>query len=120
MSTHHLDEVQRVADRVAVVRSRLVALDTPAALRARLFGTRLRVVLAQPASRFAATANGPGIGAAEAHGATLTIDVDDAAGRAPAIVRQLVTAGAEIQSVTPDEPTLEQVYLRLVEDKAHR
>src|SRR4030095_12867125 len=35
ISTHNLDEVQRVADRVAVLRSRLVALDTPAALRAR-------------------------------------------------------------------------------------
>jgi ABC-2 type transport system ATP-binding protein len=61
MSTHNLDEVQRVADRVAVVRTRLVALDTPAALRNRLFGARLRIVLAQPAARFLEAAKGPGI-----------------------------------------------------------
>jgi ABC-2 type transport system ATP-binding protein len=81
MSTHHLDEVQRVADRVAVVRSRLVALDTPAALRARLFGTRLRVVLAQPAAPFVAFVNADGSGTVEASGSTLTIDVDDATAR---------------------------------------
>ena len=44
LSTHNLDEVERIADRVAVMRTRLVALDTPAALRAHLFGARVRVV----------------------------------------------------------------------------
>ena len=36
--THNLDEVERLADRVAVLRTRLLAVDTPQALRARLFG----------------------------------------------------------------------------------
>ena len=118
MSTHNLDEVERVADRVAVMRSRLVALDTPAALRSRLFGTRLRVVIGQPAEAFVTSATGPGAADARADGSALSIGVDDAARRAPEIVRRLVAAGADIQSVMPDEPTLEQVYLRLVEEKA--
>ena len=117
MSTHNLDEVERVADRVAVMRSHLVALDTPAALRSRLFGTRLLVVIGQPAGPFVASVSGPGIADARAQGSTLSIGVDDAAARAPEIVRRLVAAGADIQSVMPDEPTLEQVYLRLVEEK---
>jgi ABC-2 type transport system ATP-binding protein len=117
MSTHNLDEVERVADRVAVVRSALVALDTPAALRSRLFGNRLRVVLGQPAKRFVDSARGTGTHDVEAADSTLSIAVDDVTARAPEIVRRLVAAGADIQSVTPDEPTLEQVYLRLVEEK---
>jgi len=117
MSTHNLDEVERVADRVAVMRSRLVALDTPAALRSRLFGARLLVVIGQPADSFVAAVNGPGIADVDAQGSTLSIGVDDGAARAPEIVRRLVAAGADVQSVTPDEPTLEQVYLRLVEEK---
>jgi ABC-2 type transport system ATP-binding protein len=117
MSTHNLDEVERVADRVAVMRSCLVALDTPAALRSRLFGTRLLVVIGQPADAFVASVNGPGIADVHAHGSTLSIGVDDAAARAPEIVRRLVAAGADIQSVMQDEATLEQVYLRLVEEK---
>ena len=43
VSTHNLDEVERIATRVGILRSRLVAMDTPAALRARLFGVRVRV-----------------------------------------------------------------------------
>lgn len=117
MSTHNLDEVERVADRVAVMRSRLVALDTPAALRSRLFGTRLLVVIAQAADAFAASADGAGITDVLAQGSTLSIGVDAAATRAPEIVRRLVTAGADVQSVMPDQPTLEQVYLRLVEEE---
>ena len=117
MSTHNLDEVERIADRVAVMRSRLVALDTPAALRSRLFGTRLLVVIAQPAEAFAASVSGPGITDVRAQASTLSIAVDDAATRASEIVKRLVSAGADIQSVMPDEPTLEQVYLRLVEEK---
>ncbi len=117
MSTHNLDEVERVADRVAVMRSRLVALDTPAALRSRLFGTRLLVVLGQAAATFVASVQGPGIADVQAHQSTLSIAVDDAAARAPEVVRRLVAAGADIQSVMQDEPTLEQVYLRLVEER---
>ena len=117
MSTHNLDEVQRVADRVAVLRSRLVALDTPAALRTRLFGSRLLVTVRTPAAAFSAAATGAGIGDIRSDGRTLSIGVDDGAERAPEIVRRLVAAGADIQSVMPDEPTLEQVYLRLVEEK---
>jgi ABC-2 type transport system ATP-binding protein len=117
MSTHNLDEVERVADRVAVMRSRLVALDTPAALRARLFGARLRVVLAQPAASFAAALNEIGVGDVVTDGTVMSIGVDDPARRAPAIVKRLVAAGADIQSVLPEEPPLEEVYLRLVEQE---
>jgi ABC-2 type transport system ATP-binding protein len=116
LSTHNLDEVERVADRVAVLRSRLVASDTPAALRARLFGARLRVTLSTPAAPFVAIVNRAGPRDVRADGPTLSIGVDDSAARAPEIVRTLVDAGAQIQSVTPEEPPLEDVYLRLLSE----
>ena len=34
----------------------------------------------------------------------------------PALVRAMVEAGADIMSVTPEEPPLEEVYLRLLEE----
>ena len=114
LSTHNLDEVERVADRVAVLRTRLVAYDTPAALRARLFGARVRVTLGTPAAPFVAALQGASPKDIRANGNTLSIAVDDAAARAPEIVRTLVAAGAPIQSVAPEEPPLEEVYLRLL------
>jgi ABC-2 type transport system ATP-binding protein len=114
LSTHNLDEVERVADRVDVLRTTMVAIDTPAALRARLFGARLRVELSQPAEPFSAAASGAGVTRAHADGHALTIDVDDVTARAPTIVSRLVAAGASIQSVVPEEPSLEDVYLTLL------
>ena len=118
LSTHNLDEVERVADRVAVLRSRLVASDTPAALRARLFGSRVRVTLATPAAAFVGALHRAGSADVRADANTLSIATDDPPGQTPAIVRTLVAAGAPIQSVAPEEPPLEEVYLRLLSESA--
>jgi ABC-2 type transport system ATP-binding protein len=114
LSTHNLDEVERVADRVAVLRGRLVASDTPAALRARLFGARVRVTLAGEAPSFAPALQAAGFADVRESGGSLSIAVDDAARRAPDIVRALVRAGADVVTVAAEEPPLEEVYLRLL------
>jgi ABC-type multidrug transport system ATPase subunit len=48
VSTHNLAEAERLADRVAVLQERLLALDTPAALRRRLATNRILVRVAGP------------------------------------------------------------------------
>ncbi len=118
LSTHNLDEVERIADRVAVLRRTVVALGTPAALRARLFGARIRVVFDGPADAWVAAAEGPGILERLAEDNRLSLAVDDATLRAPELVVRLVGAGARIQAVLPEEASLEQVYLRLLEEGA--
>ena len=114
VSTHNLDEAERIATRVAVLRSRLVALDTPAALRARVFGIRVRVTLTEAAERFAAALHAEGFLDAQVDGASLSVAVDNADAATPRIVRALVGSGAEILSVVADRPPLEEVYLRLL------
>ncbi len=117
LSTHNLDEVERVANRVAVLRTRLIAVDTPAALRTRLFGARLRIALVPPAEPFATVLGRAGHGDVRVENGTLSFAVVDPAASAPAIVQQLVLAGAQIQSVVPEEPPLEEVYLRLLHEE---
>jgi ABC-2 type transport system ATP-binding protein len=114
LSTHNLDEVQRVAARVAVLRTQLVALDTPSALRARLFGSRLLVTLAA-ANPPIANSLRPTFSDIRVNGRTLSIGVDDVEKRAPSIVRALVERGADVVSVTEEEPSLEDIYLKLLD-----
>ena len=114
LSTHNLDEVDRVATRVAVLRSRLLAVDTPAALRSRLFGARVRVVLATAAAPWVDTVRRAGLNDVRSEEFALSIGVDDSRARAPEIVRLLVEAGAAIVAVMPEQPPLEEVYLRLL------
>ena len=117
ISTHNLDEVDRVADRVAVIRTRLIALDTPAALRSRLFGRRLTITLAEPARRYEPAVLAAGGKDLKTDNDSISIAVEGDSPIAPAVVKALVDAGARIVSVIPEERPLEEVYLRLLKDE---
>ena len=117
LSTHNLDEVDRVADRVGVLRTRLIALDTPSALRSRLFGRRIVITLSHSAGQYETIVRAAGASDVTVDGKTLSIGVKDDTAIAPPIVKSLVEAGARIVSVIPEERPLEEVYLRLLKDE---
>ncbi len=51
LCTHNLDEAERLCERIGVFRQRLIAVDTPDALRRQLFGRQTVVHLASSSSR---------------------------------------------------------------------
>ena len=116
LSTHNLDEVDRVADRVGVLRTQLVALDTPAALRARLFAARVLISVATDASAYEPVLRIAGARDVRSHNQMLSIATDSESPSIPVLVKALVNAGAAITSVVPEEPSLEDVYLRLLKE----
>ena len=122
LSTHNLEEAERLCDRVALLRTRLVALDRPAALRQRLSGDRTLVRLAKSGDREALPSTLrvlralPFVSAAEADGDVLIVSVDDPERRNPALLRALLAAGAEVVEIAPDRRTLEEAYLELMDD----
>jgi ABC-2 type transport system ATP-binding protein len=113
VSTHNLDEAERLADRVAVLHGRLLALDPPAALRRRLTTGRLIVRVAGDPSRSLDTVRRFDPGAA-IEGPALVLRVANGEAQIPAIVAALVKAGAGIIEVRPEMPALEDVYLHLM------
>jgi ABC-2 type transport system ATP-binding protein len=120
LSTHNLGEVERIADRIAVLSTHLLALDTPEALRAGLFGRRLRVSVRGDATPYLATLRARGLTEVTLDRSDLVIRLassgtPDDRFETPAIVRALVNEGAGIQSVTTEEPSLEDVYLQLMD-----
>jgi ABC-2 type transport system ATP-binding protein len=115
LSTHNLAEVDRVADRVAVLRTRLIALDTPAALRTRLFGRRVRIELTGDAALHVSKLRAGGIDDLIVQGETISVGLNEHV-TVPALVRWLVESGAAINAVMPEERSLEDVYLRLLEE----
>jgi ABC-2 type transport system ATP-binding protein len=118
VSTHNLDEIERVADRIALISTRLIAIGEPAELRRRIFGRRLRIRLAAgDAAAFVPLLAHAGAAAIQADGDGLTMAVDDPDEQTPQLVRALVEAGAAIREVTEENPPLEEVYLRLLEGK---
>jgi ABC-2 type transport system ATP-binding protein len=113
VSTHNLDEAERLADRVAVLQTRLIAIDTPASLRRRLTGGRVIVRVAGRASTWL-DAIRRFDSAAAADDQVLTLSLPDAERDTPALVRTLTEAGAEILEVRPETAAMEDVYLHLL------
>jgi ABC-2 type transport system ATP-binding protein len=118
MTTHYLDEAQRLCDRVAIVhRGEVVALDAPAALLAGLGREilELRVEGQVPAALATLRAQGLAGDDAFAVGSTLTIPLHD--GAAPRAIAALGRAGLEPSGISTRQPTLDDVYLRLTGDR---
>ena len=115
LCTHNLTEAERLCDRIALLRTKLIALGNPEELKARLFGRRIQVRLANPDPGLPAALNLPFVKEAHLDGGVLTVALDDPERETPHLVRRLVELGAAVQRVTEEERTLEDVYLELVE-----
>jgi len=115
VSTHNLDEAERLADRVAVLQSRLIACDRPADLRRRLTKGRVTVRVDGDAQAFLPIALRFDAAASIIDGALMLDGGADR--RTPELVAALVAAGARIREVRADMPALEDVYLQLVGTK---
>jgi len=119
LCTHDLDEAERLADTVAILRhGRVVACDTPAALRSAASQTTfVRIHLAAPCiAALAAVADVPDVQDAtlDTSASTLEFRVLEPERTNPRVVACLVAMGAQIVSVTRASATLEDVFRRAV------
>ena len=116
LCTHNLDEADRLCDRIAVFNTRLLALDTPTALRRRLYGRTVVFHLSQIDPRFARRLEDfDFVHGVQAMDNKLVVSLDAPEAQNPSLVRALIEAGAEVQFVGEIRRTLEDVYLQLVE-----
>ena len=127
ITTHRLDEAERLCDRVAIMNTSLLTIGRPDELRQELFTRSLAVTTAAPLAKPEEVFDGlPGVRGwgrdepAEAgHGGPVgyTLTVTDPALSAPAVTRALVADGADVLSITETRRTLEDVYLKLIDEK---
>jgi ABC-2 type transport system ATP-binding protein len=124
LTTHRLDEAERACDRVAIMSTSLRTIGRPDELRSRLFTRSLEIATAAPLAKPEEAFDGlPGVHGwqreAPAKGGTAgyLLTVTDPAIAAPAVTRALVAAGADVLSITEARRTLEDVYLKLIDDK---
>jgi ABC-2 type transport system ATP-binding protein len=121
LTTHNMDEADRVADRVAIIdHGQLLVLDTPQALKRRVGeGDVVEIDLNRPLlpderepveaalqSLVSQTLISPG-------GGTLTVRALNAVGTLPAILDRLEAAGVQPGEVRVRENTLEDVFIQL-------
>jgi len=117
MCTHNLDEADRLCDRIAVIKQRLIRVDTPARLRQQLYGhgvlVRLRAVAPEHVAAVKAL---PFVQDVQQADGSLSVKLDDPQANNPRLVRALVAAGADVQFVEEAEHSLESVYFDLISE----
>ena len=115
LCTHNLDEADRLCDRIAVFKSRLLVVDSPGNLRRSVFGRKVVFHLRAADENLARSVRE----------LTFTRDVtivenkilvtlDDPDIQNPEVIRVLVKEGADVQYVGELRHSLEEVYLQLV------
>jgi ABC-2 type transport system ATP-binding protein len=116
LTTHRLEEAERLCDRVAILNTTLRTIGRPDELRDRLFAKTLTVrtvaPLAEPGRVFGELSAVEGWRPDRPAGYVL--DVSDSAAAAPAVTRALVAAGADVLSIGESRHTLEDIYLELI------
>lgn len=118
LTTHNLDEADRLCDRIAVIRTSLLALDTPTNLRRKLYGRSVVFHLGAIEPTFVdALQQKDYISKVDSVDNKLVATLDDPETRNPALINELVGLGAQIQFVGELRRSLEDVYLQLLDNE---
>ncbi|HEX2915525.1 MAG TPA: ATP-binding cassette domain-containing protein [Chloroflexia bacterium] len=123
LSTHNMDEANRLCDRIAIFKHRLLQLDTPLNLRRHFDIEDRRIIVRlrnQPPTVVQALRQLPFVKTVRwleqnesQEGYTLEVRVSDPEKQNPALVRKLVELDAEVQYLEENTPDLEEVYLAI-------
>jgi ABC-2 type transport system ATP-binding protein len=117
LTTHRLEEAERLCHRVAILNTTLRVIGRPDELRQRLFrrslDIRLRAPINDPEAVFGAL---PEVEGWEQTSSGYTLTVSDPDLATPALARALVGADADILSIAESHHSLEDVYLELIDE----
>jgi ABC-2 type transport system ATP-binding protein len=114
LNTHLLDEAEKICDRVAILKTRLIATGTPQGLRRSLSGRKTKVQLQHVDNAIVEAVKKIGFQVSEITDNSLVIDVSDPERENPPILKAIEAAGGHVQFITETGATLEDVYLKLV------
>jgi ABC-2 type transport system ATP-binding protein len=115
LCTHNLDEADRLCDRIGVFKTHLLVMDTPARLRAQLFGRKVVFHLRRADQALTEAAGRlPFVKGCQLVDNKLVLTLDDPEDHNPEVVRLLVGLGADVQFVGELRRSLEDVYLQLI------
>jgi ABC-2 type transport system ATP-binding protein len=117
MNTHNLDEAGRICDRIGILKTHLIAVDSPENLETSTSNRKTVVHLENISdSVLTAVKKLSVVKNARTSENKLILDVDNPEKDNPQLVKAIVKAGGNVQFVTALRSTLEDVYLKLIRE----
>lgn len=117
LNTHNLYEAQRICTRIGVIRSKLIALDTPKNLEKSISGRRTEITVDNLNQRIMEAVKSLNPKSVEVDKNVISLILNEPEKERPKIVSSIVSAGGNIQLVTESGSSLEDVYLKLVREQ---
>ena len=114
VSTHYMEEAEYCHRLALMNRGRLIALDTPAAVRRLMREPLLEIVTPQGPAVARALQGRPGVAEAAMFGRAVHVAVDDAAEAAANLPAFLASRGLAVDHIHAIAPSLEDVFVDLV------
>jgi drug efflux transport system ATP-binding protein len=114
VSTHYMEEAEYCTRLALMNRGRLIALDTPGALRRRMVEPILEVHTDNAPQAVESLDGASGVVEAAMFGRLLHVTVEEATAGEAEVRRVLAAAGRSVDAVHPVEPSLEDVFVSLV------
>jgi ABC-2 type transport system ATP-binding protein len=118
LTTHRLEEAERLCDRIAILNTTLRIVGAPAELRHRLFSSALEIrtatPIADPDALFGAVAGTDGW--ERVTDVSYRVNVREPGAVAPELARAIVASGAGLVQLSEATHSLEDVYLQLVSE----
>ena len=114
LNTHLLDEAERICDRVAILKTRLVTIGSPEELRHSLSGRKVKFQLQRVDDAITSSVKKMGYQIGEVTANSIVINLKEPEKENPAILRSIQSAGGNVVFVTEVGSSLEDVYLKLV------
>jgi len=113
-NTHNLDEAQQMCDRIGILKTRLLVVDTPEHLEKSVLQSKTVIQLKQVTDAVIAAVKKVAHESFSVEDNRITITTPDPVKANPELVRAIVLAGGDIQLVTEHKPELEEAYLKIV------
>ncbi len=117
INTHNLDEAQRICDRIGILKTKLLAVNTPEQLETSTWGTSKTVFQLEQV-------NDPILAAVRTFDPTqlsvednkISVALADPLKQNPDVVQAIVSAGGRIQYITQLNPSLEETYIKVIQE----
>ena len=116
INTHNLGEAQRICDRIGILKTKLLAVNTPEQLEKSVWGSRTEVQVEKVSNRILAAVRKLKPQDLSVEENRIILTVADPQKQNPDFVQAIVSAGGRIQYVTQLTPGLEETYLKVIEE----
>jgi ABC-2 type transport system ATP-binding protein len=116
INTHNLDEAQRICDRIGILKTKLLVINTPEQLEKTVWGSRTMIQVEEINDQILAAIRKLKPQDLSVEENRIILALANPQKENPDFVQEIVSAGGRIQYVTQLNPGLEETYLKVIEE----